>query len=51
MKLSLAAQISLGIAVSIMIAFFSYQTALVIGYADLTDKSPIYGWVANESFI
>ena len=37
MKLSIAAQISLAIAVAIMIAFFSYQTALVIGYADLTD--------------
>jgi len=51
MKLSIAAQISLGIAVAIMVAFFSYQTALVIGYADLTDKSPIYGWVAVVSFM
>ena len=51
MKLSLAAQISLAIAIAIMIAFFSYQTALVIGYADLTDKSPIYGWVAVVSFM
>ena len=51
MKLSIAAQISLGIAIAIMIAFFSYQTALVIGYADLTDRSPIYGWVAVVSFM
>jgi len=51
MKLSLAAQISLGIAVSIMIAFFSYETALVIGYAEQTDKSPLYGWVAVVSFM
>lgn len=51
MKLSIVAQISLAIAIAIMIAFFSYQTALVIGYADLTDRSPIYGWVAVVSFM
>lgn len=51
MRLSIAAQISLGIAASIMIAFFSYQTALVIGYAEQTDKSPLYGWVAVVSFM
>ena len=51
MRLSLVAQISLGIAVAIMITFFSYQTALVIGYAEQTDKSPLYGWVAVISFM
>lgn len=51
MKLSIAAQISLGISVLIMMSFFSYQTALVIGYAELTDLSPLIGWGAVVSFM
>ena len=44
MKISLIAKVTLGIAIAIMLAFFSYQTALLIGYADLSQDSVVIGW-------
>jgi len=43
MTLSLTSKASLAIAVAIMMGFFAYQTALVIGYAEVTDSSPLIG--------
>jgi len=51
MKLSLLSKVSLVIAVAIMVAFFSYQSALLIEYAELSRKSVWYGWVAIVSFM
>jgi len=51
MTLSLTSKASLAIAVAIMMGFFAYQTALVIGYAEVTDSSPLIGWLAVVSFM
>ena len=51
MKLSLASKISTIIAVAIMLCFFAYQTALIIGYADITYNSAMFGWIAVISFM
>ncbi len=51
MKLSLLSKVSLIIAVAIMVAFFSYQSALLIEYAELSRKSVWYGWIAIVSFM
>ncbi len=51
MKLSLLSKISLIAAVTIMVAFFSYQSALLIEYAELSRKSIWYGWIAIVSFM
>ncbi len=51
MKLSLLSKVSLVIAVAIMVAFFSYQSALLIKYTELSRKSVWYGWIAIVSFM
>lgn len=51
MKLSLLSKISLAIAIAIMVSFFSYQTALVIKYTELTMKSVWIGWGAVVLFM
>ena len=51
MKLSFISRVALGIAIAIMLAFFSYQTALMIGYAELTRQSVIIGWAAVVLFM
>jgi PAS domain S-box-containing protein len=51
MKLSLLSKVSLVIAVAIMVAFFSYQSALLIEYAELSRKSVWFGWIAIVSFM
>jgi len=51
MKLSLLSKISLAIAIAIMVSFFSYQSALLIEYAELSRESVWYGWIAIVSFM
>ena len=51
MKLSLPSKISLAIAIAIMVSFFSYQSALLIEYTELSRKSVWYGWMAIVSFM
>ena len=51
MKLSLLSKVSLVIAVAIMVAFFSYQSALLIEYAELNRKSVWFGWIAIVFFM
>jgi len=51
MKLSIISQISIILAGVIILSFFSYQTALVIGYADYTFNSIIFGWLCILLFI
>jgi len=51
MKLSKASQVSLAISVLVMLGFFAYQTALVIGYADLTRTSVFIGWISVIIFM
>ena len=46
MKLSLISKLSLGVAASIMLVFFSYQLALLIGYADLNYNSVVIGFAS-----
>ena len=46
MKLSLISKVSLGVAASIMLVFFSYQLALLIGYADLNYNSVVIGFAS-----
>lgn len=50
MKLSIAAKISLSIAIIIMVAFFSYQTAILINYAKQTKNTVIYNWLSIVCF-
>jgi len=51
MKLSIASKIALVIAIGIMLTFLAYQTALVIGYADVTHNSIVFGWVCVLCFM
>ena len=51
MKISIVARIALAISIAIMIAFFSYQTALMIGYAELTKTSVTIGWLSVVLFM
>lgn len=51
MKLSLASKISLAIAILIMLSFFAMQTALVIGYAEVTQQKIFLGWMAVIFFM
>lgn len=51
MKLSLISKISVVIAIAIMMVFFAYQTALVIGYADITYNSALFGWISVLGFM
>ncbi len=50
MKLSIISKIALFISGIIMLGFFSYQTALVIGYADLTYNSALIGFASIVLF-
>ena len=51
MKLSLISKISIVIAIAIMLVFFAYQTALVIGYAEITYNSAVFGWISVIGFM
>jgi PAS domain S-box-containing protein len=51
MKLSLVSRVSIIIAVAIMLCFFAYQTALVIGYAEITYNSALFGWASVILFM
>lgn len=51
MKLSWISRISIVIAIAIMLVFFAYQTALVIGYAELTYNSAVFGWLSVIGFM
>ena len=51
MKLSLISRVSIVIAIAIMMVFFAYQTALVIGYAEVTYNSAIFGWLSVIGFM
>ena len=51
MKLSLVAKISLGVSVLIMLTFFAVQTALVIGYFDVSYNTALFGWLCVVSFM
>ena len=51
MKLSIASKISLVIASSIILGFFSYQTALLIEYAKPSKHTIFIGWVSVVSFM
>lgn len=51
MKLSLASKISLAISVLIMLSFFAMQSALVIGYAEITQQKIFLGWLAVIFFM
>ena len=51
MKLSLQLKISIVIAALIMLAFFAYQTALVIEYAELNYNSVLFGWLSVVAFM
>jgi len=51
MKLSIASRISIVLAIGIMLVFFAYQTALVIGYSEVTYDSAVFGWVSVISFM
>ena len=50
MKLSIISKIALFISGIIMLGFFSYQTALVIGYANLTYNSALIGFASIVLF-
>lgn len=51
MKLSWISRISIVIAITIMLVFFAYQTALVIGYAEITYNSAVFGWLSVIGFM
>ena len=51
MRLSIASKIALIIAIGIMLTFLAYQTALVIGYADVNHNSILFGWICVLSFM
>ena len=51
MKLSIASKVSIVLAVAIMLCFFAYQTALVIGYAEITYNSALFGWASVIGFM
>jgi PAS domain S-box-containing protein len=51
MQLSLASRISLGISILIMLVFFSIQTAVVLGYFDISYNIALFGWSAVITFM
>lgn len=51
MKLSLRAQISLAVAVIIMLVFFGVQTALVAGYFEVNYDFVLFGWISVVAFM
>ena len=51
MKLSLLSKLSLILSATIIAILFSYQTAVVIGYADFSFNSIIFGWLCILMFL
>ena len=51
MKLSLTAKICLGVSLIIMLTFFTVQTALVIGYFDISYNNALFGWLCILFFM
>ena len=51
MHLSLASRISFGIAVFIMLVFFSVETAVVLGYFDISYNIALFGWSCVVAFM
>ncbi len=51
MKLSIISKISIVLASAIMLIFFSYQLALLIGYAELNYRSVIIGFISIVLFV
>ena len=51
MKLSKLGKVALGIAIVIMATFFTVQTALVIGFFEITYNFALFGWISVVSFM
>lgn len=51
MQLSIGSKISLGIAIAIMLVFFSVQTAVVLRYFDISYNIALFGWSAVIIFM
>lgn len=51
MQLSFISKVSLVVSVFIMLTFFAVQTALVIGYFDISYNFALFGWLSVLSFM
>ena len=51
MQLSLGSKISLGIAIVIMMIFFTVETAVVLGYFDVSYNIALFGWGSVVTFM
>ena len=51
MQLSLGSKISLGIAIVIMMIFFTVETAVVLGYFDVSYNIALFGWGSVVAFM
>ena len=51
MQLSFISKVALVVSVFIMLTFFAVQTALVIGYFDISYNFALFGWLSVLSFM